>query len=168
MNKSNKTVRIEKARPEHVPRVMELMRGLAEYEKLLENFHVTEALLVRYLFSENPTAELLVGVIGGDIHGYALFYQNFSSFLGRPGIYLEDVYVAPSVRGMGLGKALLAEVIRIALKRGCQRCDWTVLDWNEPAIYFYESLGANLLHEWRLCRIEAEAMERLIGKNGIG
>lgn len=165
MDKSNQILNVEKANPKHVPRVIELMRGLAEYEKLLDKFHVTEAFLLRYLFSENPTAELLVGMINDDIHGYALFYQNFSSFLGRPGIYLEDIYVSPNERGKGLGKALLAEVIRIALNRGCQRCDWTVLDWNEPAKQFYKSLGANLLHEWRLCRIEAEAMEKLISKH---
>lgn len=162
MKTSNQKIRVVKATSDNVPRVVELMRGLAEYEKMLDQFLVTEELLIRHLFTGEPAAELLVGYIGDEIQGYALFYQNFSTFLGRPGIYLEDIYVEPSARGKGLGKALLLEVIRTTLERGCQRCDWMVLDWNEQAIQFYESLGAKLLGDWRLCRMEADAMKELL------
>ncbi len=156
------TIRISKAAREHLPRVMELMKGLAEFEKILDEFRVTEALLERYLFTEEPVAELLIGCLGEKIHGYALFFHNFSSFQGRPGMYLEDMYVEPCARGKGLGKALLVEVMRIARARGCRRSEWIVLDWNQRAKRFYESLGAEILSDWRLCRIDEAAMNRLI------
>ena len=156
------TIRITKATRDHLPRVLELMKGLAEFEKLLDQFRVTEALLERYLFSQEPVAELLVGFLDDEIRGYALFLRNFSSFQGRPGIYLEDVYVEPGARGKGLGKALLIEVIRTARERGCRRCDWMVLDWNQRAKQFYQSLGANILDDWRLCRMDAAAMDKLL------
>lgn len=162
MTTSDLTIRIVRATREHLPRVLELMRGLAEFEKLLDEFRVTEALLERYLFTRDPVAELLVGCIGEEIHGYALFFHNFSSFQGRPGIFLEDVYVEPHTRGKGLGKALLVEVIRIARERGCRRSEWLVLDWNQRAKNFYESLGAKILSDWRLCRMDEAAMNRLV------
>jgi GNAT superfamily N-acetyltransferase len=141
------------------------MRGLAEFEKLLDEFRVTEALLERYLFTRDPVAELLVGCIGEEIHGYAIFFHNFSSFQGQPGIFLEDVYVEPHTRGKGLGKALLVEVMRIARERGCRRSEWVVLDWNQRAKNFYESLGAKILNEWRLCRMDEAAINRLVFKD---
>ena len=159
------TIQIDRATREHLPRVLELMRGLAEFEKLLDEFHVTETLLERYLFNRDPVAELLVGCIGEEIHGYALFFHNFSSFLGRPGIYLEDVYVEPRARGKGLGKALLIEVMCIARKRGCRRSEWVVLDWNQRAKHFYESLGVKILSDWRLCRMDEVAMNRLVSED---
>ena len=162
MKAADLTIRISKATREHLPRVVELMKGLAEFEKLLDEFRVTEALLERYLFSRETVAELLVGCLGEEIHGYALFFHNFSSFQGRPGIYLEDVYVEPFARGKGLGKALLVEVIRIARARGCRRSEWLVLDWNQRAKHFYESLGAEILSDWRLCRMDEVGMNRLI------
>jgi len=162
MTDADLTIRIAKATREHLPRVVALMKGLAEFEKLLDEFRVTEALLERYLFTREPLAELLVGCLGEEIHGYALFFHNFSSFQGRPGIYIEDVYVEPCARGKGLGKALLVEVIRIARARGCRRSEWIVLDWNQRAKHFYESLGAEILSDWRLCRMDEIAMNRLL------
>ena len=162
MTNTELTIRIVRATREHLPRVLELMKGLAEFENLLSEFRVTEALLERYLFAREPAAELLVGSVGEEIHGYALFFHNFSSFLGRPGMYLEDVYVEPSARGKGLGKAMLVEVIRIARARGCRRSEWVVLDWNQRAKHFYESLGAEILSDWRLCRMGEVAMDRLL------
>ena len=156
------TIRIAKASRDHLPRVVELMKGLAEFEKLLGEFRVTEALLERYLFSQEPVAELLVGYLGNEIRGYALFFHNFSSFQGRPGIYLEDVYVEPGARGKGLGKALLIEVVHTARARGCRRCEWMVLDWNHGARQFYQSLGADILGDWRLCRMDSAAMDKLL------
>jgi GNAT superfamily N-acetyltransferase len=103
-----------------------------------------------------------------EIRGYALFFQSFSSFQGRPGMYLEDVYVEPSARGKGLGKALLVEVIRTARERGCRRCEWIVLDWNQRAKQFYESLGAKVLGDWRLWRMDGEAMDDLLDSEKIG
>lgn len=162
MTAADLTIRISKATREHLPRVVELMKGLADFEKLLDEFRVTEALLERYLFIREPVAELLVGCLGEEIRGYALFFHNFSSFQGRPGMYLEDVYVEPSARGKGLGKALLVEVIRIARARGCRRSEWIVLDWNQRAKHFYESLGAEILSDWRVCRMDEVAMSRLL------
>ena len=144
MKKPDPTIRIVKATRDHLPRVVDLMRGLAEFEKSLDEFRVTEALLERHIFGRKPASDLLVGILGDEIRGYALFFQSFSSFQGRPGIYLEDVYVEPSARGKGLGKALLVEVIRTARARGCRRCEWIVLDRNHRAKHFYESLGAKL------------------------
>ncbi len=157
-------LRIVKAEREHLPRVVELMKGLAEFEKLLDQFSVTTDLLERYLFGDAAVAELLIGYIEDDICGYALFFHNFSTFLGRPGIYLEDVYVEPDARGMGLGKALLLEVLRTARKRGCARCEWIVLDWNERAKKFYESMGARPLGDWILYRMDEAGLKRLLEK----
>ena len=165
MKTLGQTQRIARATREHLPRIVDLMRGLAEFEKLLDEFRVTKELLERYLFAQEPAAELLVGYIGDEICGYALFLHNFSSFQGRPGIYLEDVYVEPSARGKGLGKALLVEVVRVARERGCRRCEWIVLDWNERAKQFYESLGAKPLNDWRLCRMDVAAMNELLEKD---
>ena len=156
------TLKIVKAEREHLPRVVELMKGLAEFEKLLDSFRVTVDLLERHLFGETGAAELLVGYQGDRISGYALFFHNFSTFLGRPGMYLEDIYVEPDARGHGLGKALLLEVIRIAHERKCLRCEWLVLDWNERAKQFYESLGAKPLGDWKLYRMDETALKRLM------
>ena len=156
------TLRIVKAEREHLPRVVELMRGLAEFEKLLDSFHVTVELLEHHLFGETAAAELLIGYLGDDINGYALFFPNFSTFLGCPGMYLEDIYVEPDARGHGLGKALLLEVIRIAHERKCLRCEWVVLDWNERAKQLYESLGAKPLSDWKLYRMDETAIKKLL------
>ncbi|MBW2179444.1 MAG: GNAT family N-acetyltransferase [Deltaproteobacteria bacterium] len=162
MTRENQTLRIAKATLDHLPRVVELMRELAEFEKLLNEFRVTEELLERYLFGDNAAAELLIGYVGNEICGYALYFHNFSTFQGRPGMYLEDVYVQADARGQGLGRALLIEVVRIAQERGCRRCEWLVLDWNERAKQFYESLGAKPLSDWSLYRMDEDALNRLL------
>ena len=157
-------LRIMKAEREHLARVVELMKGLAEFEKLLDEFHVTVDLLERHLFGEAASAELLVGFLDDEICGYALFFHNFSTFRGRPGMYMEDIYVEPGARGRGLGRALLIEVLRIARERECVRCEWIVLDWNERAKNFYESIGARPLEDWVLYRIDEESVKRLLQK----
>ena len=162
MKTADLKIEITRATIEHLPRVVELMKGLAEFENLLDEFRVTEDLLERYLFTQEPMGELLVGLLDGEICGYALFFHNFSTFQGRPGLYLEDVYVDPCDRGKGLGRALFIEFIRIARERGCRRSEWLVLDWNKRAKQFYESLGAEILGDWRLCRMGEVAMDRLL------
>lgn len=134
------------------------MRELADFENLLEIFEVTPQMLEREVFGDRPSVEMLVVLLDEIISGYALYFQNFSSFLGKPGIYLEDIYVRQSERGKGLGKALLQEVIRIAHERECGRCEWVVLDWNRSAREFYESLGANPLNDWTVYRLDADGI----------
>jgi len=158
----NNKFRIEKAGVEDLGRVVDLMRELAEFEGLLDGFHVTVELLKSYLFSEYPPAELLVAISDEIISGYALYFNNFSTFQGRPGMYLEDIYVEPSSRKQGIGKALLLEVVRIARERECHRFDWVVLKWNKRAQEFYESLGAKALDDWTLYRMDRDAMDNLL------
>ena len=165
MTTADLTIEITRATTEHLPRVVELMKGLAEFEKLLDEFRVTEDLLERHIFTQEPMGELIVGSLDGEICGYALFFHNFSTFQGRPGLYLEDVYVDPCARGKGLGRALLIEVIRIARERGCRRSEWLVLDWNKRAKQLYESLGADILDDWRLCRMSEAAMDKLLDED---
>ena len=159
-------LQVKKAERGHLPRVVELMKGLAEFEKLLDEFHVTADLLEHHLFGKDAAAELLIGYLGEKIRGYGLFFQNFSTFLGRPGIYLEDVYVEPDARGKGLGRALLLEVIRTAKERGAARCEWMVLNWNERAKHFYESMGARPLNDWRLYRMDEASLKKLLEEEG--
>jgi GNAT superfamily N-acetyltransferase len=165
MTQGDLTLRIQKATREHLPRVVELMRGLAEFEKLLKEFRVTEELLERYLFAQGAVAELFVGYIDNEIRGYALCFPNFSTFQGRPGMYIEDIYVEPNARGRGLGKAFILHILRLARERGCRRCDWMVLDWNERAKHFYQSLGAKPLGDWTLYRMDEAAMNELLESN---
>ena len=122
--------------------ILEFIRGLAEYEKLAHEVVATEEILERTLFDDNPVAEVIIAEWGGKPAGFALFFPNYSTFLARPGIYLEDLYVHPEFRDKGIGKSLLACLARMAVERSCGRLDWSVLNWNEPAINFYESLGA--------------------------
>lgn len=143
-----------------VPTILGFIRKLAEYEKLEHEVTVTEELLRAHLFGPRPAAEALVASVGGRDVGYAAYFTNYSTFSGRPGIFLEDLFVQPHVRGRGVGKALLREVARIALERGGNWLGWTVLDWNEPSIQFYKSLGAVPLSDWTMFRLGEEAMER--------
>jgi GNAT superfamily N-acetyltransferase len=144
-----------------VPTILALIRELAEYEKLLDKVVATEASLRRDLFGPRPIIEVLIGRLGGQPVGYALFFHNYSTFLARPGIYLEDVFVKPAARGKGVGKALLRAVARAARDRGCGRMEWSVLNWNTPAIEFYESLGAEPLEEWTTYRMDEAAISAL-------
>ena len=150
------------ATPGDVPDIVRLIRALAEYEKLTHLLEVTPDKLQAQLFGPRPPAEALVARLDdGRVVGFALFFTNFSTFLCRPGLYLEDLFVEPAHRGLGIGRALMKALAGVAVERGYGRFEWSVLDWNAPAIRFYESLGAALLPEWRICRVTGQAMERL-------
>ncbi len=136
-----------------VPLILSLIRGLAEYEKLSDQCVATEDALRASLFGERPAAEVLIGEIDARPMGFALYFTNYSTFLAKPGIYLEDLFVRPEARGRGLGKALIMAVIDTARRRGCGRVEWSVLDWNEPSIAFYKSLGAVPMDEWTIYRM---------------
>lgn len=146
-----------------VPFILAMIRELADYERLLHEVEGTADLLHEALFGAKPHAEALIGSVGDEPAGFALFFPSFSTFLTKPGIYLEDLYVRPQFRGLGLGKKLLLEVARIAAERGCGRYEWSVLDWNEPSIKFYEALGAVMHGDWRKMRVEGEALGRMAG-----
>jgi GNAT superfamily N-acetyltransferase len=144
-----------------VPAIAELIRGLARYEKLEQDVTMTEELLAKNLFGPQRFAETLLAEESGKPIGFALFFHNFSTFLALPGIYLEDLFVVPDQRGHGVGRALLKELARIAVERGCGRLVWSVLDWNRDAIGFYERLGARPNSEWTVYRLDGEALTRL-------
>ncbi len=141
--------------------ILGFIRALAEYEKLLHEVVATEETLRTQLFGPSPRAEVLLAEIDDQPAGFALFFHNFSTFLSRPGIYLEDLFVLPEFRARGIGKSLLQELARLAKVRGCGRFEWTVLDWNTPSIRFYESLGAQPMNQWRLMRVTGDALDRL-------
>ena len=146
-----------------VPLILDFIRGLAEYERMLDQVEATEERLRASLFPADgpaPGAHCVIGSVNGAPAGFALYFFTYSTFLARPGLYLEDLFVKPEFRGAGLGKALLLHLAALAHERGCGRMEWAVLDWNEPAIGFYESLGAKRLREWQLCRWDAAALER--------
>jgi GNAT superfamily N-acetyltransferase len=137
-----------------------LIRELAVFERLEHLVQVTPESLAGHLFGPRPVAEAVVAELEGRIVGFALFFTNFSTFLGKPGLYLEDLYVQPAQRGTGLGRRLLEHLGALAVARGCGRFEWSVLDWNENAIRFYESMGASVLPDWRICRVTGEALQR--------
>jgi GNAT superfamily N-acetyltransferase len=155
------TISIRPAQPSDLALIAQLIRDLAEYEKLADEVRFDEAVLAEQLFGERPFAEVVIGEVDGAPQGFALFFHNFSTFEGRPGIYLEDLFVRPEARGAGLGKALLAHLAGLALQRGCARFEWSVLDWNAPSIGFYKSLGARTMDEWSVMRIEGAALHQL-------
>ncbi len=154
-------LRIRHSTGDDVPILFELIRGLAEYERLLEHVTATEAGLRAHLFGARPAAEAVLAEEGNEAIGFALFFNNFSTFLGKPGLYLEDLFVRPEFRGRGYGKALMVFVARLALARGCGRFEWSVLDWNTPARDFYRTLGARPLDDWIGQRMTGEAIARL-------
>jgi len=151
---------IREATRADVPLILTFIRELAEYEKLLHEVEATEADLAETLFGSTPRAEVVIAESEGSAAGFALFFHNYSTFAGRPGIYLEDLYVRPAARGKGVGRALLAHLADLALARGCARLEWAVLDWNRPAIGFYESLGAKAMDEWTVYRLSGETLRR--------
>jgi GNAT superfamily N-acetyltransferase len=152
---------IRSARPDDVGAILRLIRALAEYEKLAHEVVATEAALRETLFGAQPAAEVLLAEEGGQAVGLALFFPNYSTFLAKPGVYLEDLFVEPAHRGRGIGKALLQAVARLAVQRGCGRFEWSVLDWNKPAIDFYQALGARPMSDWTIMRVTGEALRRL-------
>jgi GNAT superfamily N-acetyltransferase len=156
-------INIRAADPADVPLIVSFIRGLAEYEKLSSACVATEEGLRETLFGERRFAEVLIASFNGQPAGFALFFHNYSTFLAKPGIYLEDVFVLPAFRGKGIGKALLVALARIARDRGCGRLEWSVLDWNEPSIQFYKSLGAVPMDEWTVYRMTEDAIAKLAG-----
>lgn len=152
---------IRPATPADVHQILRFIQALADYEKLRHQAVATVAELERTLFGERPYAEVLIGEWHGQPAGFALYFHNYSTFLAKPGIYLEDLFVDPSMRGKGIGKALLKRLAAIAVDRGCGRLEWSVLDWNEPAIGFYKSLGAEPMSEWTIFRVTGDSLTAL-------
>lgn len=149
------------AEPKDTPLILEFIRALAAYEKLAHEVVADEATLARHLFGDRSSAQCLIAEVHGSPAGFAIFFHNFSTFLGRPGLYIEDIFVKPEFRAMGLGRSFFRELARLAQKRDCGRMEWWVLDWNEPAIAFYKKMGARPMDEWtvqRLTRAEIDAL----------
>tara|TARA_B100000809_G_scaffold251932_1_gene286031 strand:- start:11 stop:511 length:501 start_codon:yes stop_codon:yes gene_type:complete len=152
---------IRLATSDDVPSILAFIKGLAEFEYLTNEVTVTEADLQKSLFGQNPAAEVVMGFEGDEPAGFAVFFHNYSTFLGQRGMYLEDIFVTPEHRRKGLGKMLLVHVANIAVERGCGRLEWSVLDWNEDAARFYKELGAEVMSDWRTFRMQEDALRRL-------
>ncbi|AGI25349.1 GNAT family N-acetyltransferase [Pseudomonas sp. MT3] len=157
-------VTLRPAVPADIPLILELITELADYERLVHEVKADAQRMHDHLFGPRPYAEVLIGEVDGQPQGFALFFHNYSTWLSQPGIYLEDLFVRPAARGAGLGKALLTELARLAVERGCGRLEWSVLDWNEPAIGFYRSLGAHPQDEWTVYRLTGDALRDLAHK----
>ena len=153
--------RIEETGPQDVPLILSFVKELAEYERLSDSVIVTEDDLREALFGERPVAFAVIGYDEDEPISFALFFHNYSTFIGRPGLYLEDLYVRPHARGRGFGRAMLAYLARVARERRCGRMEWAVLDWNEPAIKFYKGLGARPLDDWIVYRLTGDALDKL-------
>ncbi len=158
---SNDSITIRSANKNDAALILSFIQGLAEYEKLAHEVVGTEGDLQRTLFGEKPSAEVLIAEYKGTPTGFALFFTSYSTFLARPGIYLEDLFVQPEYRGLGIGKTLLAFLAGLVVERKMGRLDWSVLDWNEPAIKFYEQIGARGLTDWTQYRLDADALHQL-------
>ncbi len=158
---------IRPATVDDVPLIRALIAELAEYDRLAEAAVATDADLRAQLFGVAPAAEVLIGEVDGEPAGFALFFHNFSTFLGKRGLYLEDLFVRPAARGVGLGKHLMAALARIAVQRDCGRFEWSVLDWNTPAIGFYRRIGAVGMDEWTVQRLEGEALHALASHDAL-
>lgn len=152
---------IQPATEKDIPLILSFIRQLAEYERLLDACVTTEAILRESLFGQRPYAEALIGYYKGQPVGFAVFFHNFSTFLGRPGLYLEDLFVVPEMRGHGFGKSILIHLAKKAAERGCCRMEWSVLEWNQPSIDFYKSLGAQPMTDWRTFRLTESALQQL-------
>jgi GNAT superfamily N-acetyltransferase len=161
-------VRIVPATERDVPLVLELIKGLAEYERLAHEVVATEAVLRDTLFGARPGAEVVIAYVGEEAVGFALFFHNFSTFLGRPGLALEDLFVRPAWRGRGIGRKLLAHLAALAVARGCGRFEWQVLDWNADAIAVYRRVGAVPMSDWTTYRLTGEALARLAAEASAG
>ena len=164
MSSNDRSFRITPVRPEDISKLHGLIRDLADYERLAHICVSTEDDLQRALFGRYPAAEALIAHLDGnsqDSAGFALFFHTYSTFLGRPSLWLEDLFVRPEYRGAGLGRQFLFSLAKLARERGCGRFEWAVLDWNAPAIRFYESLGASILPDWRIARVTGDALVRL-------
>lgn len=160
-------ITIRPAAIDDVPLIRQLIAELADYEKLAHAAVATDDDLRAQLFGRHPAAEVLIGEVDGEPAGFALFFHNFSTFLGKRGLYLEDLFVRPAFRGAGLGRHLMAALARIALQRDCGRFEWSVLDWNQPAIDFYRRLGATGMDEWTVQRLEGPALHALAARDEL-
>ena len=158
---------IRPATADDVPLIRQLIAELAEYEQLSDAAVATDDDLRAHLFGAHPAAEVLIGEVDGEAAGFALFFHNFSTFLGKRGLYLEDLFVRPAFRGSGLGRHLMASLARIAVQRDCGRFEWSVLDWNAPAIGFYRTLGATGMDEWTVQRLEGDALRALASHDAL-
>ncbi|BAK64872.1 putative acetyltransferase [Sphingobium sp. SYK-6] len=157
------TIHIRFAEARDIDLIHGFILALADYERLAHAVRADKAVLAHHLFGPRPAAEVLIAEKDGAAAGFALFFHNFSTFEGRPGLYLEDLYVSPEARGAGIGRALFARLARIAAERDCARMEWAVLDWNSPAIAFYRSLGAEAMDEWTVNRLDGAALAALAG-----
>lgn len=157
----NSMFEIRAATPADVPAIFSLIQALAEYEKLSHEVTGSIEQLHTHLFGEKPFVEAIVAIVDQKAIGFALYLHNYSTFLTKPGIYLEDLFVLPEYRGHGIGKALLTQLAQIAIERDCGRLEWSVLDWNESAIGFYQRMGATVLPDWRICRVTGDALLQL-------
>jgi GNAT superfamily N-acetyltransferase len=155
---------IREATPEDIDLIHGFILALADYERLSHEVRTDKAVLAKHLFGPRPMAEVLIAELNGAAVAFALFFHNFSTFEGRPGIYLEDLFVAPEARGQGVGKTLLVRLAQLAVERDCARLEWWVLDWNTPAIDFYKSLGARPMDEWTVNRVDGDALLALAGQ----
>ena len=164
------SIRLRPAAVEDVPLVLQFIHELAEYERLAHEVVATEDLLRETLFGPRPVAEVVLASIGAAPVGFAVFFASYSTWEGRPGLYLEDLFVRPAARGAGVGRALLEYLANVTIERNWARLEWRVLDWNEPSIAFYRKLGAEPLHDWTVFRVSGEALERLAadGKSESG
>lgn len=160
-NESDLAISVRRAERADVPLILQFIRGLAAYEKLSHECEATGEQLDETLFGARPAAEVVLAHVGGEPAGFALFFANYSTFLARPGIYLEDLFVDPALRGRGVGRALLAHLAAIAVERGAGRLEWSVLDWNADAIRFYERLGARAMSDWTVFRVTGSALQTL-------
>jgi len=160
----NQTFQIKPATRAEVPLILQLIRELADYERAPDDAVATEAQLDKVLFGENPSAEVILAREGAEPVGFAVYFFNFSTWLGQPGLYLEDLFVRPAHRGKGYGRLLLARLAQIARERDCGRMEWAVLEWNEPAIQFYKKLGAKPMEDWTVFRLTSDGIAGLAGK----
>ena len=160
-------IRIERATARDVSLILSLIKALAEYERLADQAVATEAVLRESLFGPQARAEVAIAYAGGEAVGFAVWFHNYSTFLGRAGLYLEDLFVVPQWRGRGIGRQLLAYVARVAVARRCGRMEWSVLNWNEPAIRFYRRMGARAMDEWTVYRLTGETLTRLASEPGV-
>ena len=161
-------IRLRTAQPSDIPHILAFIRELGEYEKLAHEVVADESTLAMQLFGERRAAEVVIAEVDGQPAGFALFFHNFSTFLGQRGLYLEDLFVRPQFRGLGLGKRLMVHLARLAVERDCGRFEWSVLDWNEPAIRFYRGLGAVGLEEWTVQRVSGAALRALATAGDAG
>ena len=157
------TIHLRAANAADTPHILAFIRELAEYEKLAHEAVADAASLVAHLFGEHPAAEVVIAEVGGQPAGFALFFHNFSTFKGQRGLYLEDLFVRPQYRGLGLGRRLMVHLAKLAIERDCGRFEWSVLDWNTPAIDFYRELGATPMDEWTVQRVSGANLRGLAG-----